>query len=74
MKHFVLESCGHSVVEYDEADPFMLEAANAKFMELVGDQKKIAATRKAGEKDYQVIKDPSQQKDETLFAPQYQGG
>ena len=74
MKHFVLDHSGHSTVEYDEADPVMLEAANQKFMELVGDQKKVAATRKAGETDYKVIKDPSQQKDETLFATPYQGG
>jgi len=74
VKHHIHDHSGHTTIEYDTADPAMLEAADAKFMELVTEHKKTAATRKAGAKDYTVIKSPDQQQDETMFISPYQAG
>ena len=73
-KHLVMDYTGHSTIEFDKADPKMLEEANARFMELVEEKKHTAATRKAGDSDYEVIKSPDQQQDETLFVPRLRGG
>jgi hypothetical protein len=73
-KHLVMDRSGHSTIEFDEVDARQLDDANRRFMDLVGEQKFIAATRHAGERDYQKIKSPDQQLDETLFLPHNVGG
>lgn len=70
----IMDHSGHSTVDFDKADKPALDAAMAKFEELVGDQKFTAATRKAGETDYQVIRRFDQALDETLLMPAKQGG
>ena len=71
MKFYVMDRTGHSTVEFK---PEETEAAMAKFMELVGEQKFTAATKKSGKSEYNVIKDPKDIEDETLFVPHLQGG
>ena len=72
----VMSLSGHDTLEYakhvDENHP-EVQAAMAKFQELVTTGYR-AATRKAGEREYTVIKQFTQQQDETLFAPHMQGG
>lgn len=72
-KHFVMDYTGHSTVEFDKLDPVELTTANDRFEALIK-QGHVAATRPAGGGDYSVIKDPSQQQDETLFVPHMRGG
>ncbi len=72
-KHFILDHTGHSMVEFDKLEPAQLKEANDRF-EALSKNGSIAATRKAGSTDYTVIKDPSQQQDETLFVPHMSGG
>lgn len=72
-KHFVMDHTGHSTIEFDKLDPVALKEAAKRFRALI-DNGSVAATRKTGSTDYTVIKDPSQQQDETLFVPQMKGG
>lgn len=73
MKHFIMDDTGHSTIEIDKDNSVELDAAMARFAELTG-KGHTAATRKAGETDYKVIKNPADQQDETLFVPQMRGG
>jgi hypothetical protein len=73
MKFFVMDFTGHSTIEFDKEKTADLDALVVKFNELksLGN---TAATRKAGEKDYTLIRDPKDVQDETLFVPQMRGG
>jgi hypothetical protein len=86
-KHLVMDFTGHTTIEFDKTDPVALKEAMARFEALVGKPVvgkggrlagytggHTAATRKTGETDYTVIRDPSQQLDETLFVPHMKGG
>jgi hypothetical protein len=73
MKHLIMDATGHSTIEIDKSNIIDLDAAMKRFAELTGSGH-VAATRKAGEADYRVIKDASDQEDETLFVPQMRGG
>ena len=73
-KHLIMDQTGHSTINFDALDPEQLAEANARFMELVGEKKHAAFTRKAGETGGNQIKTPDQQQDETLFVPHKQGG
>jgi len=70
MKFSIMDTTGHSTVEFTDEQK---AEADAKFRALIGEGK-TAATRKAGETDYKVIKDPAKIEDETLFVPQLRGG
>jgi hypothetical protein len=72
-KHFVMDHTGHSTVEFDKLDPAQLKEANDRFEALIKEGH-VAAPRKTGSTEYDVIKDPSQQQDETLFVPHMRGG
>lgn len=72
-KHFVMDHTGHSTIEFDKLDPTQLKDANDRFEGLIKTGH-VAATRKAGETDYKVIKRPRQEQDETLFVPHMRGG
>lgn len=72
-KHMIMDHTGHSVVEYDLSNDAQVAEAMARFEALIKEGK-TAATRKAGETDYSVIKRADQQQDETLFVPHMQGG
>ena len=74
----IMSLSGHDTLEYMPAgvvgaDDPEVQAAMAKFNELVTTGYR-AATRKAGEREYTVIKQFTQQQDETLFVPHMQGG
>ena len=73
----VMSLSGHDTLEYApktvSADDPEVQAAMVKFQELLLTGYR-AATRKAGERDYKVIKQFTQQQDETLFVPHMQGG
>lgn len=73
-KHLIMNHMGHEVIEFDKADDKAVAEAMARFHELVGEHKHTAATRKAGEADYTMIRNPEDQQDETLFIPQMRGG
>ena len=73
-KPSIMDHTGHSTVEFDATNTVSTEAAMARFAELVGDRKYTAATRKAGEHDYTVIRRFDQAQDETLLKPPLQGG
>jgi hypothetical protein len=70
----IMDHTGHSTVDFDKADTVSSEAAMARFAELVGDRKYTAATRKAGEHDYKVVRSFADVEDETLLKPPLQGG
>ena len=72
-KHFVVDHTGHSTIEFDKSNTADLDASIARFNALKANGH-VAATRKAGERDYTVIKSPDQEQDETLFVPQLRGG
>lgn len=72
-KHLVMSRSGHDVIEFDKANPAEVEEAMARFEALIKEGH-TAATRKTGETDYTVIKDPNKQQDETLFVSPMQGG
>lgn len=73
-KHLIANHSGHDVIEFDKADPEQLAAADARFRQLVSEQKHVAATRPAGGGPYTKIDRPEQQQDETLFHRQLVGG
>jgi hypothetical protein len=73
MKFQIMDHTGHSTIEFDKANTADLDAVVAKFNELKASGH-VAATRKAGETDYKVIKSPDDVQDETLFVPQLRGG
>ena len=70
MKFHIMDQSGHSTLEFSKDETTQ---AMEKFHALIGD-KYTAATRKAGQTDYTVIKDGKQAQDETLFVPALQGG
>jgi hypothetical protein len=69
----VMDHTGHSVVEFDKADPAALKQAEALFMKLVGEGNRVAQ-RKSGETDYVVSKSFDPEKDEALVVRPMQGG
>ena len=69
----VIDHTGHTTIEFDKLDPAQKRAMQDKIAEVL-DKGGVAATRKAGQKDYKVIRDPAQASDETLLSPQYRGG
>ena len=73
-KHHLMDSTGHSTVEFDKADPAAVKEAMERFEKLVGEQKHTAANRKEGERDYTVTKTFDPTADETLFVPAMRGG
>ena len=73
MKHLIMDHTGHSTIEFDPADTVQLTEAMARFKALTG-AGGVAATRRAGETDYQVVKKFEDTWDETLFVPQMRGG
>ena len=70
MKFYIMDRTGHSTLEFSKGET---DAAMEKFKALIGD-KFTAATRKAGQTDYTVIKDGKDTQDETLFVPALRGG
>lgn len=72
-KHFIMDYTGHSTVEFDKLDPAQLKDSMDRFEALLKNGH-TAATRKAGETEYTVIKRPDQEQDETLFVPHMRGG
>lgn len=72
-KHLLMDSTGHSVIEFDKTNDAATKEAMERFNALIGSGH-TAATRKAGETDYTAIKRADQQQDETLFVPQMRGG
>ena len=73
-KHFVMDHSGHSTIEFDASNTVDLDAAMARFEALTKYRSCAAATRKAGETDYKVVKKFEDTQDETLFVPQLKGG
>ena len=72
-RHFVMDSTGHSTIDFDKADPGALKEAMDRFKALTGSGH-AAATRKTGETDYTVVRNFKDTQDETLFVPAMQGG
>lgn len=73
MRFEVMDRTGHSTLEFGPADDEVKRAMEV-FDELVGRQKMLAATREVGASDYDVAKNFSDLKAETLFRPQVTGG
>lgn len=74
MKTFqIMDHTGHSTVAFDPADTVDLKTAMERFEALIKSGH-VAATRKAGETDYRVVRDFKDTQDETLFVPALQGG
>ena len=71
--HKVMDRSGHSTIEFDKADTTQLSEAMERFKAMTGSGH-TAATRKAGEADYTVVKDFKDTQDETLFVPHLVGG
>jgi len=71
--HKVMDSTGHSTIEFDSTNTVALGEAMARF-EALTKSGHAAATRSAGDADYVVVKDFKDTKDETLFVPAMQGG
>ena len=72
-KHDIMDHTGHTTVEFDKADPAALKEAQERFDKLVAEHH-TAATRKAGEKDYTVVKAFDPTADETIFTLPRRGG
>ena len=72
-KHYLMDHTGHSTVEFDETSKTDLATALERFNQLTSTGH-AAATRKAGERDYKVVKDFKDTQDETLFVPAMKGG
>ena len=70
MKLLIMDRSGHTTLEFS---PEQKAEAEAKFTALI-EEGRTAATRKAGETDYKVIRDPGQMQDETMFMTQRQAG
>lgn len=70
MKFYIMDHTGHSTIEFTAEQK---AEAERLFNEHIGNGK-IAATRKAGEQDYKVIRDPAKLEDETLFSLHLKGG
>jgi hypothetical protein len=73
-KHLIMDKSGHSTIEFDPENDGQLKEAMARFKELVGENKYVAATRNAGERDYVIARAFEDTRDETLFKPQDVGG
>ena len=71
--HEIMDRTGHTTIEFDEGNAAAIAEANARFRALIGDGY-TAATRTKGEHDYDVIRDPNLQRDETLFKARDLGG
>ena len=72
-KHLIMDPTGHSTIEFDASNTVELDAAMERFTALIKSGH-AAATRKAGETDYKVVKKFDQTQDETLFVPAMKGG
>jgi hypothetical protein len=72
-KHHIMDQSGHSTIEFDKANTVELDFAMARFKALT-DGGHAAATRKAGAKDYTVVKAFDPNADETLFVSPMKGG
>ena len=72
-KHFVMDPSGHETIEFDQLDKTELEAAMGRF-EALTKSGHTATTRKAGERDYKVVKSFKDTENETLFVPAMKGG
>ncbi len=72
-KHIVPDHSGHSTIEFDRANTVELGEAMERF-EALTKSGHAAATRKAGETDFTVVKKFEDTQDETLFARHMQGG
>ena len=72
-KHHILDSTGHSTIEFDGANKAQLVEAMGRFTALIAGGH-TAAVRKADEADYKVTKTFDPTADETLFIPQLIGG
>ena len=70
MKFNVMDYTGHTTIDFDKSET---SKAMEKFKELTSSGA-TAATRKTGDKDYQVTKSFDPTADETLFIPRMQGG
>jgi hypothetical protein len=73
MKFQIMDQTGHSTIEFDKTNAADLNMLVKKFNELKASGH-TAATRKAGEQDYKLIKSAGDAQDETLFVPQLKGG
>lgn len=71
MKVHIMDHTGHSTLEFTEDQK---SEGFAMLERLLSEGGKTLATRKAGESDYTVVKNPSQVQDEALLIPQRQGG
>jgi hypothetical protein len=71
-KHHIMDQTGHSTIEFDANNTVELNDALARFKALT-DNGHAAATRKAGTKDYTVVKAFDPGADETLFVSPMQG-
>lgn len=69
----VMDHTGHSVVDFDKADPASMKQAEALFNKLVGESNRVAQ-RKSGETDYKVSKEFDPTQDEALVIRPLQGG
>ncbi len=72
-KHLIMDYSGHSTIEFDPANTADLDAAVARFNAL-RKEGHTAATRKAGESDYTVIRDFKDTQDETIVTMPKAGG
>ena len=76
MKFYVMNRTGHTTIELSRS-PTLTPTQKAKADKLFAKMLAAgmtAATRKAGTRDYTVIRDPNQVQDETLFVPRLKGG
>lgn len=71
MKVHIMDATGHSTVEFTEEQK---SEGYAMLERLLSEGGKVLATRKTGESDYRVVRDPSKVEDEALLIPQRQGG
>ena len=72
MKFYVQDLTGHSTLEFTNDDAGVKEAME-KFEALLKDGH-TAATRKVGETDYTVVRNPNGIEEETTFLRPMQGG
>lgn len=71
MKVCIMDATGHSTLEFTEEQK---SEGLALLERLLAESGKVLATRKIGEADYRVVRDPSKVEDEALLIPQRWGG
>jgi hypothetical protein len=74
MKFLVPDASGHSVTEFDKANPEDMERAEKMFIELVKGAKKVAYARDGEGSPSRVIRKLDPNADETVFFSPLAGG